>query len=240
MRFAYSDGPSFPLSRLRCQSLDLKVPPGLPGEEPPKACPSPHLPHAIPVYSATHQDLLKGEVFQASVSRGIKDHREGFVRGVNVAKLQFILCEEERPTAGLLGGGQERGPQKGHYHGLGRTWGQGWGGGKASRAPSRTPIPESGRLDKAGEISPAGGWLLYQVALALARQAHVPRLGWETYLNPCTLTTHHPFTALLWVSLAPTWIQRSLRFSARGQTTSLQLAIVARWDMSSRNLSLRP
>lgn len=55
----------------------------------------------------THQDLLKGVVPQASVSRGVKDHREGFVRGLDVAKLHLVLREEERSTAGLLRGFQE-------------------------------------------------------------------------------------------------------------------------------------
>lgn len=110
MWFAFSDGPSTH-SPGCChrphQSVDPKVPPEFPGEESLKACP-PNSPTPIPVYLATHQDLLKGEFSQASVSGGIKDHRKGFVRGVNVAKLQFILCEEERSTAGLLRGFQER------------------------------------------------------------------------------------------------------------------------------------
>lgn len=59
------------------------------------------------MYLVTHQDLLKGEVPQASVSRGVKDHREGFVRGLDVAKLHLVLREEERSTAGLLRGFQE-------------------------------------------------------------------------------------------------------------------------------------
>lgn len=39
---------------------------------------------------------------------------------------------------------------------------------------------------------------------------------------------------------SPTWIQRSFRFSAQGQTISLQLAFSARSDMSLRNLAFEP
>lgn len=69
-------------------------------------------------------------------------------------------------------------PDKDITHDLGRTQGS----GEASRAPSRRPIPESGHREEAGEISLTGGWLqvLCQVAVAPARQAHVPRLRWET------------------------------------------------------------
>lgn len=68
-------------------------------------------------------------------------------------------------------------PDKDITHDLGRTRRR----EEASKAPSRRPIPESGSLEEAGEISLAGGWLLVlcQVALAPARQAHVPRLRWE-------------------------------------------------------------
>lgn len=52
------------------------------------------VPHSI---FATYQNLL-GEILQASVSGGVKDHREGFVRGLHVAKLHLILGgERKRP-----------------------------------------------------------------------------------------------------------------------------------------------
>lgn len=47
---------------------------------------------------ATYQDPLVGEILQASVSGGVKDHREEFVRSLHVPKFHLVLGgERKRP-----------------------------------------------------------------------------------------------------------------------------------------------
>ena len=60
-----------------------------------QGCPQPH-PARRP--SASHQELLHREILQASVSGGVQHHGEAFVRGLDVAKLDFILWgQREEP-----------------------------------------------------------------------------------------------------------------------------------------------
>lgn len=50
--------------------------------------------HAAPTPCGTYQHALDGEVLQASVPRGVKDHGQRPVWGLGVANLHLVLCRE--------------------------------------------------------------------------------------------------------------------------------------------------
>lgn len=50
------------------------------------------------VAPTTHQDSFVREVLQLAVPRGVKDHREGFVRRLDVAQLHLVLQTRGTPA----------------------------------------------------------------------------------------------------------------------------------------------
>lgn len=141
--------------------------------------------------------------------------------------------------------GSRRSPDLGATGGRG----QGGGGGEASWDPSRerTLGPEllegsrTGVMQAAGKRSPElhaphpepwhPGW----PGSFRETQAPFPKAGLKARDTALPAAPALPGSAP-----APTWIQRSFRFSIQGQMISLQLAFNPRSDMSSRNFSFEP
>ena len=48
----------------------------------------------------THQDSFVGEVLQLAIPGGVKDHREGFVRRLDVAQLHLVLQTQGTAAVG--------------------------------------------------------------------------------------------------------------------------------------------